>query len=945
MLKASYTSMERIGCQQIHFTNNIQSPHTFHKPASTDTLFKDTVEKVQHPSFTRDDHSYSGVGSEWSFGKTKGFEFRIPFQDVFGNETRWGGTSNIRPERTKQTHYNKTLPTGVTSRCSEIFTEVRLDGENRPNASLLSRADCRVTPALSKSLLQPSSSATVSSTLRSFDGASNVCYTNKLDRGDLTRQGYTTSSLFRRLPSGKSEQNPTSGSGLGDLEYPRKFGLAYQLPKVSTGTISGTGVLRNFMEYQELYHGLTSIKKDKNKKNNCKSSRKRLLQPKRDSNLIRATKFRKSNHSKRALTLSPNSKIHKSLSSEQKMVQKSYTSHSKKGTCLVAKCHRSQHNSSTEQRSNSLLDHRRIGCGLGCSPQREASVGQVESTTKILAFKHKRTVCSIQCNKTKPELPTQCSCPHTVGQQVTGSIHQERRGNTVPCTTRADNEAPRAVGTLEHDTLGGVPPGEIQRHSRPPVKKSTSAGMALTAPGLGGRIQNLGHTRHRSVCNKRIYRSRALRNLGLQRWIRRLLRRLQSPLEFQSCLGVSTTQSDSTRATSPQYCDRHLHNNSTSMDTLLLANRSEGTSSGRTSPNKEPTQESDRSHNWQETSNGGEAGTPSLESWGWDSKVAHWSAKERDLLKQSWRESTLTTYKAPIKRWIAWCQVNNIDSRTPQGNDVARFLAKLYLEDHLAYRTILLHKSAVSTYSATSSDNIAKNFFVHRVLKAISLVKPPEKKTVIWDTQLLFNWLKNNPSTESLFDTARRTAIILLLASGRRIHDLTLLDLSKDNLLTDDEKHEILLWPRFGSKTDSADNRQSGWLLKAHPEEYLCPVKHIKKLIEATENRRTKVTGLTSLFISITGVIKPATQTIIGSWIKSILKDAGVDASPGSVRSAVASRSFLENRPIEEILRRGNWRSSQTFKKFYCRAVIRSTTQIQNHNTGPDQLLNNFLIP
>ncbi|CAG4914432.1 unnamed protein product [Colias eurytheme] len=40
-------------------------------------------------------------------------------------------------------------------------------------------------------------------------------------------------------------------------------------------------------------------------------------------------------------------------------------------------------------------------------------------------------------------------------------------------------------------------------------------------------------------------------------------------------------------------------------------------------------------------------------------------------------------------------------------------------------------------------------------------------------------------------------------------------------------------------------------------------------------------------------------------WIRSILKSVGIAAPPGSIRSAVASRGWLEDRPIEEILQRG----------------------------------------
>ncbi|CAH2091561.1 unnamed protein product [Euphydryas editha] len=74
------------------------------------------------------------------------------------------------------------------------------------------------------------------------------------------------------------------------------------------------------------------------------------------------------------------------------------------------------------------------------------------------------------------------------------------------------------------------------------------------------------------------------------------------------------------------------------------------------------------------------------------------------------------------------------------------------------------------------------------------------------------------------------------------------------------------------------------------------------------------------------GKAKPASRTVIANWIKSLFKEADIAATPGSVRSAVASKSWLENHSIEEILAHGNWRSCNTFKKIYRREVINYNT-------------------
>ncbi|KAJ2953752.1 hypothetical protein O0L34_g1379 [Tuta absoluta] len=56
-----------------------------------------------------------------------------------------------------------------------------------------------------------------------------------------------------------------------------------------------------------------------------------------------------------------------------------------------------------------------------------------------------------------------------------------------------------------------------------------------------------------------------------------------------------------------------------------------------------------------------------------------------------------------------------------------------------------------------------------------------------------------------------------------------------------------------------------------------------------------------------------------------VQQEAGVKASAGSIRPAVASKNWMLNFPLDEILSRGNWRSSNTFAKFYRRTIMPST--------------------
>ena len=182
----------------------------------------------------------------------------------------------------------------------------------------------------------------------------------------------------------------------------------------------------------------------------------------------------------------------------------------------------------------------------------------------------------------------------------------------------------------------------------------------------------------------------------------------------------------------------------------------------------------------------------------------------------------------------------------------------------------------------------------------------------------LLNWLSTRTDNLSFFEVSRRTEVLLLLASGRRVHDLTLLKILRDFLVNLGD--EIILWTVFGSKRDRASFRQSGWKLSRHPDIWLCPVTWIRAMLKRSEERRKKE-DIVALFITVVGTVRAASKTIIAGWVRSARKDADIDASPGSIRSAVGSRGWLDDLSVQDILDRKNWKSVETFRRHYCRKV------------------------
>ena len=307
---------------------------------------------------------------------------------------------------------------------------------------------------------------------------------------------------------------------------------------------------------------------------------------------------------------------------------------------------------------------------------------------------------------------------------------------------------------------------------------------------------------------------------------------------------------------------------------------------------------------------------------GWHQKMTGWSESQKSLLSSSWRESTLKTYRPAWNRWVSWSERENVDPFHPDGSSVAKFLADLHQKENLSLSTILVHKSVIATFAEPNNKKkLSSDILVKQILKSIALAKPKLAKPPIWDTDILVEFLlAKKPNTTSLFEVSKHTAVLLLLCSGRRTHDLTLLRVSVDYCKIEDQ--HIVLRPIFGSKTDSAQHQQSGWKLLCNPDNtLLCPVYWVKLLINLSESRRD-LAKADNLFVTVTGRARPATRTIISGWVKKVLIEAGIKATPGSFRSAVASKRWVENCQLDDILAKANWKSANTFTKFYRREII-----------------------
>lgn len=561
----------------------------------------------------------------------------------------------------------------------------------------------------------------------------------------------------------------------------------------------------------------------------------------------------------------------------------------------------------------------------------------VDDTSTELACQSQRAICCSRSNTGAKPSTKKRSYTRSDRQPHSGRLHQQGRWDQIQEASEVNRTVTNPTRSTEHLPHSPVLPGQIQRRSRCPVSSETSSGVAPHGRSHSNNLSQMGSPGSRRFCLGDGSRSGEVcveRPTGHGGSISQCI---LSPVEFPPSLDISPTKFDSASTKPFEHSSRTLHNNSTEMDKGILDGGPQATSPRTSTENQKSATSTDRhADRCAPTTNSGHS-PRGLADFGWSEMMNDWTEQEKSLLMSSWRSSTLKTYTPIWRKWKIWCSSNSINFKHPTPANVARYLAYLHNVEGLAYRTILVYKSVIATFTNIDCNvDLSNNFFIKHVLKAISVSKEKTVKPPIWNPKLLLQYLTNHtPDETNLYQVSRRAAILLLLSSGRRVHDLTLLQVSPESFI--DEGDSITLWPSFGSKTDNARHRQSGWKLLENADKNLCCLYWLRRLIQVSSDLR-KPSKLTNLFITVRGECKPASRTIIGGWVKSALRDAGIEAPPGSVRSAVASLNWIENFTIDQILATGNWKQEHTFRKFYQKQLEQCT----NHSNTSVSLSNYF---
>ncbi len=316
-------------------------------------------------------------------------------------------------------------------------------------------------------------------------------------------------------------------------------------------------------------------------------------------------------------------------------------------------------------------------------------------------------------------------------------------------------------------------------------------------------------------------------------------------------------------------------------------------------------------------------------------------------LAAQWRVlNTISEARAPSTRRLyalkwsvfsTWCLNRGENPSTSELAVVLSFLQEL-LDKGRSHSTLKVFVAAIAAFHAPiAGQSVGRDNSVVRFLKGARRLNPPRPLTVpTWDLPTVLRALKGPPfeplQSTDLRSLSLKTALLLALASVKRVGDLQALSTSPACLEFGPNDSKVVLKPRHGyvPKVLSTLFRAQVITLSALPpsEEdrelsLLCPVRALRIYFE----RSAPFRHTEQLFVSFGNRTKghPVTKQRLSKWIvdavmlaySSMSLQCPIGVRAHSTRGIASSWAWSSGVSITEICTAAGWATPSTFARFY----------------------------
>ncbi|KAG1229910.1 hypothetical protein G6F35_002007 [Rhizopus arrhizus] len=299
--------------------------------------------------------------------------------------------------------------------------------------------------------------------------------------------------------------------------------------------------------------------------------------------------------------------------------------------------------------------------------------------------------------------------------------------------------------------------------------------------------------------------------------------------------------------------------------------------------------------------------------------------------------TTNRTYKAAQLAFVEWALQNNISINTFSADDLVNFLVHIRYTRNYQLNTLKLWRSATSRFHREPS-TLANCSSLHSFFSTVASETAPRhihRPTIDFSPTLvhLSNILSDISTSLTLLQ--QKLAFLLGMVALLRPSDLARISLLSAKV---DPQSGILTFDIVAPK----ERRNQVRIIKPfhihpHPDTRLCPVQCFQAVL-AHPHASSRPPDV--LFVNSANPTLPVKSSTISSWLRRLLLHS-TSESRVSVRSLGSSLALRSGIPVDDIVTLGNWRSSETFHKFYRRehmSTVNFTTSILEMTAAPIQV-------
>ena len=315
----------------------------------------------------------------------------------------------------------------------------------------------------------------------------------------------------------------------------------------------------------------------------------------------------------------------------------------------------------------------------------------------------------------------------------------------------------------------------------------------------------------------------------------------------------------------------------------------------------------------------------------------------QDMVLHQHRSGTSNVYTSAWDKWYEWCESNRINPQNPLSIDFANYLSFLFKVCKLAASTVKVHRAAISsTIRQLGGPSFSDEPLLSAVVKSAVLQEAKgTRRAPAWDLFLVLKDLRSHPyepiRQSSISHLTRKTAFLLMLASGRRGSEVHALSGTEVHLEADGS-FSLNFLPGFLAKNQHPEDPSPKVFIKSltsilcpdDEDRFLCPVRALKEYRSRTSSLRSSQRGL---FLSLReSHKKDISRSSIARWVKQVIIEAylragisleGVTTRPHEVRALSASVAYINDCSLKSILDAAYWKSNGVFIDHYLRDSAR----------------------